>query len=184
MPASVTPREAETPEALVSVITGSASDLPDVSPAIEVLDQFGVTYELRVLSAHRTPEETVEYVRSAQTRGARVFICAAGMAAHLAGTVAAHTTRPVIGVPMGGGLMGGLDALLSTVQMPPGVPVLTTAVGKGGATNAALGAIQILALSDEGLADRLVAYKRQMKEKTLANDRRLQEKGIDNYGRD
>ncbi len=165
----------------VAVLTGSDSDLPTISAAVKTLEKFDVPCEIRVLSAHRTPGQTMQYVKDAETRGAQVFICSAGMAAHLAGVVAAHTTRPVLGVPMGGGLMGGLDALLSTVQMPPGVPVLTTAVGKAGATNAALGAIQILALNDSALAERFAAYKQAMTQTVLEKDTRLQETGLDDY---
>jgi phosphoribosylaminoimidazole carboxylase PurE protein len=165
----------------VAILTGSDSDLPEISAAARTLEQFGVGFELRVLSAHRTPSQTAQYVRDAEARGAQVFICAAGMAAHLAGAVAAHTIRPVLGVPMGGGAMGGLDALLSTVQMPPGVPVLTTAVGKAGATNAALGAVQILALSDPALAARLEDYRKDLADKVLARDARLREVGYENY---
>ncbi|MCX7043906.1 MAG: 5-(carboxyamino)imidazole ribonucleotide mutase [Candidatus Sumerlaeota bacterium] len=164
----------------VAILTGSDSDLPEISAAAQVLEQFGVRHEMRILSAHRTPEQTAAYVKDAEARGARVFICAAGMAAHLAGAVAAHTTRPVIGVPMGGGLMGGLDALLSTVQMPPGVPVLTTAVGKAGAINAGLAAVQILACSrpaGNSLSRKLDDYKKEMQDKVLEKDRKLQEKG-------
>lgn len=165
----------------VAILTGSDSDLPEVSVACQALDRFDVAYEIRVLSAHRTPGQTVEFVQEAETRGARVFICAAGMAAHLAGVVAAHTVKPVLGVPMGGGLMGGLDALLSTVQMPPGVPVLTTAVGKAGAMNAGIAAVQILALSDAGLAEKLQAAKTEMADKVMAKDARLRDTGVEGY---
>lgn len=168
-------------EVKVAILTGSDSDLPQIGAAVKTLDEFGVANEIRILSAHRTPAETAAYVKSVEERGGQVFICAAGMAAHLAGAVAAHTTRPVIGVPMSGGIMDGLDALLATVQMPPGVPVLTTAVGKAGATNAALAAVQMLALSDEALAAKLADYKVAMRDKVLAKDARLQEKGPENY---
>lgn len=165
----------------VAILTGSDSDLPAISAAVKTLEKFEIPCEIRVLSAHRTPADTVAFVKDAEARGAQVFICSAGMAAHLAGVVAAHTIKPVIGVPMGGGLMGGLDALLSTVQMPPGVPVLTTAVGKAGATNAALGAIQILATSCPETAEKFVAYKKQMRETVLEMDALLREKGVDGY---
>lgn len=138
---------------LVSILTGSPSDLPTVEKAQRTLEELGVACELRVLSAHRTPDLTVEYVRSAEERGVQVFIACAGMANHLAGTVAAHTIRPVIGVPLASGPLSGLDSLLSTVQMPPGVPVATVAVD--GTRNAAFLAAQILALRDAGVRDRL-----------------------------
>ncbi len=129
---------------LVGILTGSPSDLPIVEKARETLEELGVPCELRVLSAHRTPDLTVEYVRTAEAAGVEVFIACAGMAAHLAGAVAAHTLRPVIGVPLASGPLSGLDSLLSTVQMPPGVPVAT--VGVDGARNAAFLAARILAL--------------------------------------
>jgi 5-(carboxyamino)imidazole ribonucleotide mutase len=138
---------------LVAILTGSPNDVPKVAKAQEVLTQLGVVSELRVLSAHRTPEMTVDYVRDAEARGVRVFIACAGMANHLAGVVAAHTLRPVIGVPLASGPLSGFDALLSTVQMPPGIPVATVAVD--GARNAGLLAARILALDDEGLARRI-----------------------------
>jgi 5-(carboxyamino)imidazole ribonucleotide mutase len=140
---------------LVAILTGSPNDVPKVGKAQEALAQLGVGSELRVLSAHRTPEMTVDYVRDAEARGVRVFIACAGMANHLAGVVAAHTLRPVIGVPLASGPLGGFDALLSTVQMPPGVPVATVAVD--GARNAGLLAARILALDDAQLASRLAA---------------------------
>ncbi len=130
--------------ALVGILTGSPSDLPTVEKARETLEELGVPCELRVLSAHRTPDLTVEYVRTAEAAGVEVFIACAGLAAHLAGAVAAHTLRPVIGVPLASGPLSGLDSLLSTVQMPPGVPVATVAVD--GARNAAFLAARILAL--------------------------------------
>jgi 5-(carboxyamino)imidazole ribonucleotide mutase len=138
---------------LVAILTGSPNDVPKVAKAQEALTQLGVLSELRVLSAHRTPEMTVDYVRDAEARGVRVFIACAGMANHLAGVVAAHTLRPVIGVPLASGPLSGFDALLSTVQMPPGIPVATVAVD--GARNAGLLAARILALDDEGLARRI-----------------------------
>lgn len=139
----------------VAVLMGSDSDWPTMQATAETLDSFSIAYEVRVSSAHRTPAETIEYVRDAERRDCQVFICAAGLAAHLAGAVAAHTTRPVIGVPMDGGPLSGFDALLSTVQMPGGVPVATVAIGKAGAKNAGYLAAQILALNDGSLADRL-----------------------------
>ena len=140
---------------LVAILTGSPNDVPKVAKAQEALAELGVGSELRVLSAHRTPEMTVDYVRDAEARGVRVFIACAGMANHLAGVVAAHTLRPVIGVPLASGPLSGFDALLSTVQMPPGIPVATVAVD--GARNAGILAARILALQDPQLAGRLGA---------------------------
>ena len=146
---------ADSPNPLVAILTGSPNDVPKVAKAQEALSQLGVPSELRVLSAHRTPEMTVDYVRDAKARGVRVFIACAGMANHLAGVVAAHTLRPVIGVPLASGPLGGFDALLSTVQMPPGIPVATVAVD--GARNAGLLAARIVALQDPQLGGRLQA---------------------------
>jgi len=129
----------------VLILMGSASDWKHLRGAVEVLEELGVSFEAHVASAHRTPERTVNLVRAADAGGCRVFICAAGMAAHLAGAVAAHTLRPVLGVPLPGGVLDGIDALLSTVQMPGGIPVATFAVGSAGARNAAFFAAQIIA---------------------------------------
>ncbi|WP_024789451.1 5-(carboxyamino)imidazole ribonucleotide mutase [Lebetimonas sp. JH292] len=139
----------------ISVLMGSKSDYEIMREAIKVIEKFQIPYEVLITSAHRTPARTHAYVKDAEERGAKVFICGAGMAAHLAGVVASITTRPVIGVPMPSGMMDGLDALLSTVQMPGGMPVATLAVGKAGAKNAAYLALQILALSDEELNAKL-----------------------------
>ncbi|MDQ3658126.1 MAG: 5-(carboxyamino)imidazole ribonucleotide mutase [Actinomycetota bacterium] len=137
----------------VGILVGSGSDLPTMEKCTKRLEDLGVEHELEVLSAHRTPEAVAEYVAAAPDRGINVFICAAGMAAHLAGAVAARTNLPVIGVPIAAGTLGGFDALLATVQMPTGVPVATVAVN--GAANAAVLAAQILALGDPELAERL-----------------------------
>ena len=145
----------------VAILMGSASDLEQMAEAARELERFGVPYEVRVTSAHRTPSETAAYVKDAEVRGVLVFIAGAGMAAHLAGAVAANTSRPVLGVPLGGSTLGGLDALLSTVQMPKGVPVATLAIGKAGAGNAGVLAAQILALSDAGLAEKLAQRRRE-----------------------
>ncbi|MBK9120853.1 MAG: 5-(carboxyamino)imidazole ribonucleotide mutase [Phycisphaerales bacterium] len=152
----------------VAILMGSANDWEVMRAASETLTEFGVAHEARVLSAHRTPEETAAYVRECDASGVRAFIAAAGMAAHLAGAVAANTTRPVLGVPLAASPLGGLDALLSTVQMPPGVPVATFAVGTAGATNAALFAIQLLANERPELRDKLTASRRARAEKILA----------------
>ena len=143
--------------AWVAVLMGSGSDWPTMRACTDVLRSLDVRCEVRVTSAHRTPAATAEYVADAEQRGCRVFICAAGLAAHLAGSVAAHTTRPVVGVPMDGGPLNGADALLSTVMMPGGVPVATVAVGKAGARNAGYLAAQILGIADPGLADKVRA---------------------------
>jgi 5-(carboxyamino)imidazole ribonucleotide mutase len=139
----------------VAVLMGSDSDLPIMDAAISLLKQFNVTVEVKVTSAHRTPAETQAYVQDAENRGCQAFIAGAGMAAHLAGAVAAQTTRPVIGVPIDAGPLQGFDALLSTVQMPGGIPVATVAIGKAGAKNAAYLAVQMMALADHDLAEAL-----------------------------
>lgn len=139
----------------VSIIMGSRSDYEVVNEAAKLLEKFNVKYELIISSAHRSPERTHEYVKAAEEKGAQVFIAAAGMAAHLAGAVAANTTKPVIGIPMGGSALSGVDALYSTVQMPSGMPVATLAIGKAGAINSAYLAMQILALQDDELARKL-----------------------------
>jgi 5-(carboxyamino)imidazole ribonucleotide mutase len=154
---------------------GSDSDLPVMEHAITTLKGLGIAVEARVSSAHRTPAATIAYVKDAETRGCGVFIAAAGMAAHLAGAVAAHTLRPVIGVPIANSLEG-LDALLSTVQMPGGVPVATVAIGKAGAKNAAYLAAQILSLSDATLAARLVEDRAASAAAVVARNEALQEK--------
>ena len=153
----------------VSIIMGSKSDYEIVSEAAKTLEKFGVKYELIISSAHRSPKRTSEYVTNAEKKGAKVFIAAAGMAAHLAGAIAANTTKPVIGIPMAGSALGGVDALYSTVQMPSGMPVATLAIGKAGAINAAYLAVQILALEDDSLANALKA-DREAKIKALEDD--------------
>lgn len=139
----------------VAILMGSDSDLPVMQATLDVLKMLAVPYEVNILSAHRTPEDTKSYIVDAEARGANVFIAAAGLAAHLAGAVAAQTMRPVIGVPMDGGPLKGMDALLSTVQMPGGIPVATVAIGKAGAKNAGYLAAQILSIADTDLAQRL-----------------------------
>ena len=139
----------------VSILMGSKSDYGVMEECAKTLEKFGVMYEIVVSSAHRSPDRTHQYVKNAEAKGAKVFVAAAGMAAHLAGVVASLTTKPVIGVPMKGGVMEGMDALLSTVQMPGGMPVGTVAVGSAGAVNAAYLAMQILAISDEELSAKL-----------------------------
>lgn len=148
----------------VGVIVGSKSDTDLISEATRILGQFDVPYETRVLSAHRSPNATLEYVKTAEERGLRVLIAGAGAAAHLAGFLAAHTVLPVIGVPIDSSPLKGLDALLATVQMPAGVPVACMAIGKAGARNAALMATQILALADPSLTEKLKQYRAQMEQ--------------------
>ena len=160
----------------VAVLMGSDSDLPVMESALDVLDAFGVRHEVRVSSAHRTPAATRDYVLDAQARGCAVFIAAAGMAAHLAGAVAALTVRPVIGVPVDAGPLRGADALLSTVQMPGGIPVATVAIGKAGARNAGYLAVQILATADDALASELDAERGRNAAGILRKNDALQEK--------
>lgn len=143
----------------VAILVGSDSDLPIMKNTVEILKKFSVPYEVKIASAHRTPHITQRYVQDAEERGCAIFIAAAGLAAHLAGAVAAHTIRPVIGVPMDAGSLDGLDSLLSTVQMPAGIPVACVAIGKPGAKNAGYLAVQILAISDDNLAKQLRAER-------------------------
>ena len=157
----------------VSVLMGSESDWPVMQHAVAALRAFALRFEAKVASAHRAPDATRDYVVDAERRGCQVFIAAAGMAAHLAGAVAAHTLRPVIGVPLDVSLQG-LDALLSTAQMPGGVPVATMAVGKAGAVNAAWLAAQVIALQDAALADRLAAARAEAAERVARQDRSVQ----------
>lgn len=154
---------------------GSDSDLPTMQATFDQLNAFSIPFEAKITSAHRTPSQTHEYVKGAEERGCRVFIAAAGMAAHLAGAVAALTTRPVIGVPMDAGGLGGMDALLSTAQMPGGIPVATVAIGKAGAKNAAYLAAQILGTADPALADALRAERQAQAEGVVAKDAKLAE---------
>lgn len=161
---------------LVGVIMGSDSDLWVMEEALAVLDAYEVAYEVRILSAHRSPEETSRYAATAADRGLRVLIAGAGWAAHLAGVVAAETILPVIGVPIDSSPLKGMDALLATVQMPPGIPVATMAIGKGGARNAAIYAVQILALQQPALTEKLKANKKSMAEDVMIKkNQRLQE---------
>lgn len=159
----------------VAILMGSDSDLKTMENTIEIFKQLQVPYEVKITSAHRTPAATHEYVASAEKRGCAVFIAAAGVAAHLAGTVAGITLKPVIGVPMEGGPLNGHDALLSTVQMPGGVPVASMAIGKAGAKNAALFAAQILALSDAEIDKNVRADRARNAEQVIAKDKALQE---------
>ena len=160
----------------VAILMGSDSDLPTMQGTLDVLSKLGVAFEVKITSAHRTPAATHAYVKDADARGCAVFIAAAGLAAHLAGTVAGLTIKPVIGVPMEGGPLNGFDALLSTVQMPGGIPVATVAIGKAGAKNAGYLAAQMLALSDSALAARIKSERDANCADVLAKDKALQEK--------
>lgn len=153
----------------VSIMMGSKSDYETMTHCADTLKRFGVPYELLVASAHRTPERAKGYVKEAEAKGAQIFICAAGMAAHLAGAISSATTKPVLGVPMTGGALNGVDALYSTVQMPAQMPVGTLAIGKAGAINAAYLAVQILALNNPDLANKLIEDRREMAEKIVSD---------------
>jgi len=158
----------------VAIIMGSKSDWKIMQHAVETLKDFGVPSDVRIMSAHRTPDEAKTYAVGAKKAGVKVIIAAAGMAAHLAGSFAAHSTLPVIGVPLKGGAMEGLDSLLATVQMPAGVPVATVALGRAGAINAALLSVQILSLSDTTLARKFQHFRRNQSRKVLQADEALQ----------
>jgi phosphoribosylaminoimidazole carboxylase PurE protein len=160
-------------KAQVAILMGSDSDWEAMSAAAKRLDAFGIGCDVHVISAHRTPARAAQYAAGAAGQGIKVLICGAGGAAHLAGAVAAHTTLPVIGVPLDASSLKGLDALLATVQMPKGVPVATVAIGTAGAENAAILAAQILALSDAALADKLRAFKQELESKAIAADEKL-----------
>lgn len=160
-------------KAIIGIVMGSASDAETMSAATAILKDFGIAYDVRVLSAHRTPSEAIEWVSGAEDSGMKVIIAAAGLAAHLAGVSAANTILPVIGVPMAGGPLSGFDALLSTVQMPKGTPVATVAVGKAGAVNAALLALRMLALEDASLRERLKKHKEKLAEEVLESDKEV-----------
>ena len=162
-------------EQFAVIIMGSDSDLPLVKNTLDVLKGFDIKFEVRVASAHRTPDVVSNYVQDAEQRGAAVFICAAGLAAHLAGAVAARTTRPVIGIPVDGGPLNGVDALYSTVMMPGGIPVATVAVGKAGAKNAGYLAAQVMALADKDLDNRVKANRQQAAQEVMDKDAKLQE---------
>ncbi len=158
----------------VSVVMGSKSDWSVMKEAVDVLNEFGISCEIRILSAHRVPDEVANFAKQAAERGVKVIIAGAGWAAHLAGAIAANTVIPVIGIPIDSSPLQGWDALLATVQMPPGIPVATVSVGKGGAKNAAYLAIQILALSNETLKEKLKSFREEMKQKIRKDDLEIQ----------
>src|SRR5450432_1129358 len=162
-------------KAIVSIGMGSDSDLEIMREAGKALDEFGIAYEMDVTSAHRSPDRTAEFARTAVGRGIRVIIAGAGGAAHLAGVIAAHTTLPVIGVPIPSTSLQGMDSLLATVQMPAGIPVATVAIGKPGATNAGILAAQMIGLSDAGVAKKLDAHKEKLASGVAAKSKKLQE---------
>ena len=164
----------EAGKAQVGIVMGSDSDLPVMQAAADFLNSMGIPYEISVNSAHRTPDAASAYAQNAAARGLQVIIAGAGMAAHLAGVLAAHTNIPIIGVPLDASPLNGLDALLSTVQMPPGVPVATMGIGKAGAKNAAVLAVRILALHDKKLAAKLAAFKKEMARQVEAKNKKLQ----------
>ncbi len=165
--------------AQVGIVMGSDSDMPVMSKAADILEQLGISYEMRIISAHREPDEFFEYAKAAEGRGIKVIIAGAGMAAHLPGMCAAIFPLPVIGVPMGGGALSGQDALYSILQMPSGIPVATVAIGGG--ANAALLAARMLAMSDDALLARLKDYKESLKEQVVAKDKKLKEVGYKEY---
>lgn len=157
---------------LVSIVMGSDSDMPLMQEGAKILEEFGVGHELLIYSAHRTPDETADFALKAMDRGVKVIIAGAGYAAHLAGVIAAHTILPVIGVPIDASSLNGLDSLLATVQMPSGIPVATVTIGKAGAKNAGLLAIEILALSDDNLKTKLINYRKKMKDAVVNKNRK------------
>jgi 5-(carboxyamino)imidazole ribonucleotide mutase len=159
---------------VVSIVMGSESDLSIMEQAAKVLEEFGVSHEIAITSAHRSPDWTRRYISEAEGKGVQIFIAGAGGAAHLAGTVAALTTRPVIGVPIDSSSLKGLDALLSTAQMPGGVPVATMAIGRAGAKNAGILSVQIMGLSDRKLSLKIRKFKDRLEEEVEANARRIQ----------
>jgi len=158
----------------VGILMGSDSDLEVMHEAEKRLDTFGIAYETRIMSAHRTPEKAAEYATTAEQRGLQVIICGAGAAAHLAGAIAANTTLPVIGIPIDSSSLKGLDALLATAQMPAGIPVATMAIGKAGAVNAGIFAAQIVARTDADVSAKLAQFKKEMAASVEERDRKLQ----------
>ncbi|MDH5719906.1 MAG: 5-(carboxyamino)imidazole ribonucleotide mutase [Spirochaetia bacterium] len=155
----------------IAILMGSQSDYETMKSASDILTDFGIEHEVKILSAHRTPEEVKNYVESAPEKGICLFIAGAGMAAHLAGVIASHTTLPVFGVPMESGALKGFDALLSTVQMPGGIPVGTLGIGSAGAKNAALLAVSVFSIDDQELETKLKAYRKKQAEKVLSQNK-------------
>lgn len=166
---------------VIGVILGSDSDLPKVKECFEIFEDFGVEYDVLVSSAHRSPEMTVEWVKSARGRGLKTIIAIAGGAAHLPGVVASHTTLPVIGIPIETNIAGGLDSILSILQMPAGIPVGTMATGKSGGANAALYALSIISTCDESVAEKLSSYRKKIEKKIEEKNKAIKETGLMNY---
>ncbi len=165
----------------IGIILGSDSDLPKIKNCFSILEEFGVEFDLIVSSAHRTPEKTVEWVSSARERGLKVIVAGAGGAAHLPGVVAAHTTLPVLGIPIETKIAGGLDSMLSIIQMPAGIPVAAMPAGSAGGANAALFALSILSVTDIGIAEKLSLYRKSMAEKIAAKNDELNSLGYKEY---
>jgi 5-(carboxyamino)imidazole ribonucleotide mutase len=165
----------------IGIILGSDSDLPKIKDCFDILNQFSVEFEVIVSSAHRSPKQTVEWVENVSKKGIKVIIAAAGGAAHLPGVVAAHTILPVIGIPIESSIAGGLDSILSIVQMPSGIPVAAMPAGKSGGANAALFAINILALSNPSLAEKMTDYRKKMSEKISEKNKDIKDIGLMNY---
>lgn len=165
----------------VGIILGSDSDLPKVKDCFKILDEFSVDYEVIVSSAHRTPEQTMEWVKNARSSGKKVIIAVAGGAAHLPGVVASHTTLPVLGVPVESNIAGGLDSILSILQMPSGIPVATMPAGKAGGANAALFALNILSVSNDDVEEKLNAFRSGMQAKIDAKNNEIKELGLYEY---
>ena len=165
----------------VGIILGSDSDLPKIKDCFRVFEEFGVSFDLIISSAHRTPEQTMQWVKSAEEKGIKIIIAAAGGAAHLPGVVASHTTMPVIGIPIESGISGGLDSILSILQMPSGIPVATMPTGKSGGTNAALFAMNILAIENESYKTKLLKYRKNMIEKITKTNDKIKSMGYGDY---
>lgn len=165
----------------IGIILGSDSDLPKIKECFTILEEFGVEFDLLVSSAHRTPEETKDWVSSARSRGLKAIIAAAGGAAHLPGVCASHTTLPVIGIPIESKISGGLDSILSIIQMPSGIPVAAMPAGSAGGANAALFALNILSVSDKKIEEKMNAYRKKMRDNVLEKNRRLNEIGRNEY---
>jgi len=168
----------------VAIVTGSDSDLSIIKETVEILEKFGIGVYISITSAHRTPEKIKKFLKEVENKECEVIIAAAGMAAHLAGVIAAHTVKPVIGVPVESKPLNGFDSLLSMVQMPSGIPVATVTIGKAGAINAGLLAIEILALKYKNLKEKLLKYRKEMARKIIEKDNILQKKGIKKYVED
>lgn len=167
--------------AQVGIILGSDSDLPKIKECFSILDELNIEYEVKIASAHRTPEAALAWTKTAEERGIKVIIAVAGGAAHLPGVVAAHTTLPVVGVPIETAVSGGLDSILSIIQMPSGIPVAAMPAGRAGGPNAALYAAQIIGISDSSIKERILSYRNKTREKIEARNNKLKEQGVTEY---